>query len=148
VLGASKRRCGQNNGNTTVSGRVDLGHWVPSLEEGAMTDHSSPKNENDDDLVEVVFIGPRRQKTNDPYDLGELFLAWAWGSGYRDWNAAVGVLARALRGLAEAGLIERRTIRRVSGPTHHGFVLTEDGHEVLRALSGDWIADTRSPRND
>ena len=52
---------------------------------------------------------------------------------------AVCVLARALRGLEEAGLIERRTIRRADGPTHHGFVLTEDGEEALRALSGDWI---------
>jgi hypothetical protein len=110
-------------------------------------DLDSTPLEKDDDFVEAVFIGPRRQETNDPYDLGELFLAWAWGSGYRDWDAAVRVLARALRGLAEAGLIERRTIRRVSGPTHHGFVLTEDGQEVLRALSGDWITDTRAPRN-
>src|SRR5688500_18971919 len=42
VLSASKRRCGQNNGNMTVSGRVDLGHWVPSFEEGAMTNDSYP----------------------------------------------------------------------------------------------------------
>ena len=115
-----------------------------------MTSHSSPNDlepapddprDEADDFVEAALAGPRRQTTSDPYDLGELFLAWAWGSGYRNWDAAVRVLARGLRGLHEAGLIERRTIRRRSGPTHHGFVLTEDGHEVLRALSGDWIPD-------
>ncbi len=99
-------------------------------------------------FVQAVFIGPPRRITTDPYDLGELFVDWAWWSGYNDWNAGVRALARALRGLAEAGLIERRTIRRVSGPTHHGFVLTEDGQEALRALSGAWISDAPVERND
>ncbi len=98
-------------------------------------------------FVQAVFIEPPRI-TTDPYDLGELFVDWAWWGGYNDWNAGVRALARALRGLAEAGLIERRTIRRVSGPTHHGFVLTEDGQEALRALSGAWISDARVERND
>ena len=118
-----------------------------------MTDNSSPDNVNPDPrdselieeeaFVQAVFIGPPRRITTDPYDMGELFVDWAWWGGYRDWNDGVRALARALRGLAEAGLIERRTIRRVSGPTHHGFVLTEDGQEALRALSGDWIGDAR-----
>lgn len=134
---------------------MDLGPLGAFLTEGAVTDNSFPDNlnpdaddpelpepiEEEDDYVEAVFIGARRPTTTDPYDLGRLFLGWAWGSGYRDWNAGVRALARALRGLAEAGLIERRTIRRVSGPTHHGFVLTDDGQEALRALSGDWITD-------
>lgn len=122
-----------------------------------MTDRSFPDDLNpepadpelirEDDLVEAIFIGPPRQPTADPYDLGELFLGWSWGSGYRNWNNGVRALARALRGLTEAGLIERRTIRRVSGPTHHGFVLTEDGEKALRALSGDWISNARAERN-
>jgi hypothetical protein len=108
---------------------------------------ADPELPEQDDSVEAIFIGPPRQRTGDPYDLGELFLGWAWGSGYRDWNTAVRVLARALRGLVETGLIERRTIRRISGPTHHGFVLTEDGEKALRALSGDWITNPRPERN-
>lgn len=98
--------------------------------------------------MEATLIGPRRSTTTDPYDLRQLFLTWGWGSGYRDWNAGVRALARALRGLAEAGLIERRTIRRPSGSTHHGFVLTEDGQEALQALSGDWISDDQEGRHD
>jgi hypothetical protein len=97
----------------------------------------------EDDITRAIFIGPPRQATGDPYDLSQLFLAWAWGARYRNWNAAVRVLARALRGLSEAGLIERRTIRRASGETHHGFVLTEDGRDALHALEGDWIKDRR-----
>lgn len=105
----------------------------------------TPTDPRNDDRVEAVIIGPPRRPTTDPYDLGQLFLAWAWGNTviHHDWNAAVRTLARALRGLSEAGLIERRTIRRASGETHHGFVLTEDGHEALRALAGDWIEDAR-----
>ena len=140
---------------------MDLGPLGAFLTEGTVTDNSFPDNLNpdaddlelsevvpelakdEDDYVEAIFIGPRRRTSTDPYDLGELFLGWAWGSGYRDWNTGVLALARALRGLAEAGLIERRTVRRRSGPTHHGFVLTEDGQEALRALSGDWITDAR-----
>ncbi len=101
----------------------------------------------EDDFVEAIFLGPPRQPATDPYNLGQLFLCRAWGTGYRDWNTGVRVLARALRALAEAGLIARRTIRRVSGPTHHGFVLTEDGEKALRALSGDWITNPGAERN-
>jgi hypothetical protein len=101
----------------------------------------------EDDFVQAIFIGPPRQPTADAYDLGQLFLCWASGTGYRDRNTGARALARALRGLAAAGLIERRTIRRVSGPTHHGFVLTEGGEKALRALSGDWISHSRAERN-
>lgn len=105
----------------------------------------TPSNPKDENRIEAVLIGPARQPTTDPYNLGQLFLEWAWGTTpmSRDWNAATRVLARALRGLSEAGLIERRTVRRNTGETHHGFVLTEDGHEALRALAGDWIEDAR-----
>ena len=65
--------------------------------------------------------------------------AWAWEAGHRNWNDAVRTLARTLRGLERIGLIERRTIRRPGAPTHHGFVLTDEGREAVSALSGDWI---------
>jgi len=98
---------------------------------------------DDDDLVEAVFIAaPSRATTDgpcDPYDLGWLFLCWAWEAGYRDWTQGVRALAQALRGLERTGLIERRTIRRAGRRTHHGFVLTEDGREAVTALSGAWI---------
>jgi hypothetical protein len=120
-----------------------------------MTDDRFPRDTDDspdnldgdddegDDFVEAVFIGSPPRLTDDRYRLDQLFLAWAWGAHYRDWDAAVRVYARAVRGLAGAGLIERRTIRRRSGPTHHGFVLTADGRDALQALSGAWIADRR-----
>jgi hypothetical protein len=98
---------------------------------------------DDDDLVEAVFIAaPSRATTDgprDPYDLEWLFVCFAWEAGYRDWTQGVRALARALRGLERTGLIERRTIRRAGRPTHHGFVLTEDGREAVTALSGAWI---------
>ena len=96
----------------------------------------------DEDFVEAVFIGPARATTGgsrDSYDLGWLFLCWAWEAGYRDWAQGVRALARALRGLERTGLIERRTIRRAGRPTHHGFVLTDEGREAVTALSGEWI---------
>jgi hypothetical protein len=127
---------------------------------GAMTDDRFPSDQGDspdecdtdnddgEDFVEAVFIGSRPRVSADRYDLEQLFLAWAWGAHYRDWKTAVRVLARALRGLSEAGLIERRTIRRRSGQTHHGFALTADGYEGLQALAGDWIRDRRSNGDD
>jgi hypothetical protein len=76
------------------------------------------------------------------YDLEQLFLEWAWSAGFPSgWTQAVRSLARSARGLERAGLIERRTIRRVGHPTHHGFVLTDLGREALVALSGDWISE-------
>jgi hypothetical protein len=93
----------------------------------------------DDDLVEAVITTPRQAPTSEPCDLGWLFTCWAWESGYRDWDRAVRVLARTLRGLERTGLIERRTIRRAGQPTHHGFVLNPEGREAVVALSGDWI---------
>ena len=125
-----------------------------------MTDYRFPSDPDDspdecdtniddaEDFVEAVFISSRPPASSGGYDLEQLFLAWAWGAGYRDWDTAVRVLARALRGLSEAGLIERRTIRRRSGQTHHGFVLTADGHEALQALAGDWIRERRSNGGD
>ena len=121
-----------------------------------MTDHPQNPNDpisnsvdlddvdcSDEDLVEAVFVRrPTRPTTGDPrdpYDLGWLFLCWSWEAGHRNWNDGLRALVRALRGLEETGFIERRRIRRAGHDTHHGFVLTKDGHEALKALSGDWI---------
>ena len=94
---------------------------------------------SNDGLVEAVITTPRQSPTGDRYDLGWLFTCWVWESGLGDWSRAVRALARTLRGLERIGLIERRTIRRASAPTHHGFVLTEDGRQAVAALSGGWI---------
>ena len=98
-------------------------------------------DDDDDDWVEAVFIAkrPATVHARDPYDLGWLFLCWAWESRSGGWSKAVRALARALRGLEQAGLIERRNIKRAGRPTHHGFVLTDEGREAVTALSGDWI---------
>ena len=88
--------------------------------------------------TQAVFVGARRN-TTDRYALDDLFLEWAWNTGIRDWDVAVRILAGVLKGLERSCLIERRTIRRCGRPTHHGFVLTDLGHEAVRALSGDWI---------
>jgi hypothetical protein len=135
---------------------------VPSLLEGTVTDH--PRNLDDptpdpldpddrdaaddpDDWVEAVFIGRPRESPahhhRDPYNLGWLFLCWSGHAGYRDWKDGVRALVRTLRGLERLGFIERRTIRRPGYPTHHGFVITDDGREAVAALSGDWIEEVR-----
>jgi hypothetical protein len=62
-----------------------------------------------------------------------------WESGFRDWNHAVRALARTFRVLERTGPIERGTVRRSGAPTHHGFVLTDEGRQAMIALSGDWI---------
>jgi DNA-binding PadR family transcriptional regulator len=98
-----------------------------------------------DDLTVAIFRGPRKEPTGDRYDMEQLFSEWCWGTGIGSWKDGVRLLARALRGLEEAGLIERRTIRRGPGRTHHGFTLTPLGEEALKALRGDWLAqDSRS----
>ena len=99
--------------------------------EGTVTDHSQNPDDpisnpldpdghdhiedDDEDSVEVVFISRPTQPTpdarRDPYDFGGLFACWSWEAGYRNWNDGVRALVRALRGLEEIGLIERRTIR-------------------------------------
>jgi hypothetical protein len=96
-----------------------------------------------DDVVQTVICTPRQSPTNDRYDLGWLFTCWVWESGFCDWNHALRALARTLRGLERISLIERRTVRRAGAPTHHGFVLTDDGHQAVIALSGAWIEEAQ-----
>jgi hypothetical protein len=98
-----------------------------------------PRARQSDEVTTAILIGPPRPASGDRYDLEQLFLAWAWGAQFGSWKNAVRVLGRALRGLEQAGLIERRTIRRGHGRVHHGFVLTADGQEAIEALRGDWI---------
>jgi hypothetical protein len=98
-----------------------------------------PRARQSDEVTRVILTGPPRPASGDRYDLEQLFLAWAWSAKFGSWKNAVRVLGRALSGLEEAGLIERRTIRRGPGRVHHGFVLTADGQEAIEALRGDWI---------
>jgi hypothetical protein len=99
------------------------------------------------DETHAIIVAARRPRTDERYDLQQLFLAWAWFARFRDgadgWDGAVGALARTLRGLEGAGLIERRTIRRPGRRTHHGFTITDLGAEALKALSGEWIEEGR-----
>ncbi len=66
-----------------------------------------------------------------------------WEAKFPSWQHAVRALARTLHGLEQNGLIERRRIRRAGRATHHGFVLTAEGHEAVSALSGDWIKEVQ-----
>jgi hypothetical protein len=96
-----------------------------------------------DQETRAVIAIPGHRVSGEEYDVGQLFLEWAWEARFpEEWEGAVRALARTLRGLEGAGLIERRTIRRSGAPTHHGFVLTELGRRALHALSGDWIKET------
>jgi hypothetical protein len=105
-------------------------------QESEACDPASPKLE--ETRVEIRFQGEKTAA--GPYDLEQLFVEWAWHvSARRDWDAAVRLLARTLRGLEGAGLIERRTIRRVGRKPHHIVRLTPLGEEALVPLSGDWL---------
>jgi hypothetical protein len=131
---------------------------VPSLLEGTVTNHSrnaddpipEPLDPDDidaaddpDDWVEAVFIerphGSTAHHLRDPYDLGWLFLRLSWEARYRHRKDGLRALARALRAFERIGFIERRTIRRPGRPTHHGFIITDEGRDAVGALSGDWI---------
>lgn len=94
-------------------------------------------------FVEMTITTAGGRSASDRYDLSTLFLSWAWQAGYRDWDEGVKAVARTLRGLERVGFIERRTIRRAGQPTHHGFVLTEEGRQALVAVSGDEIKGVR-----
>jgi hypothetical protein len=103
---------------------------------GPTADSCAPEHNE----THTVSLRVRKTPTSDRYDLARLFMEWAWNARFpADWDDAVRVLARTLRGLEASGLIERRTIRRVGHPTHHGFVLTALGHEAVNALSGEWM---------
>ncbi len=115
-----------------------------------MTDSNSknqpplrPSEDEQDGHVEALFVVRRAPASPaqepDSFDLGWLFLCWAWEARFHSWERGLRALARALRGLEENGLIERRRIRRSGRPTHHGFVLTDEGREAVFALSGEWI---------
>jgi hypothetical protein len=88
----------------------------------------------------AILITGSARGADERHDVEGLFLDWAWNVDFcRDWNGAVRLLARALRGLERAGLIERRTIRRQGHRPHHAIRLTPLGDEALVALRADWI---------
>src|SRR5688572_16413527 len=110
--------------------RKDLNssEWPSTIRQNGATDGG------DADETLVLFVGTRKA-VSERYALDGLFLEWAWNGGFAEWDLAVRTLARTLRGLQTSGLIERRTIRRVGCPTHHGFVVTALGQQALHALS-------------
>ena len=92
----------------------------------------------DDSRTVVTFGGakPARPKTLGDR-LGELFLEWAWATRHRDWERAVRTLARTLKGLEDAGLVERLRVHGEGGETLHLVRLTGLGEFALALLSGD-----------
>ena len=86
----------------------------------------------------VIFGGakPARPKTLGDR-LGELFLEWAWATRHRDWERAMRTLARTLKGLEGAGLIERQRVHGEGGETLHLVRLTALGEFAVALLSGD-----------
>jgi hypothetical protein len=68
--------------------------------------------------------------------LSHLFLHVAWESGHPRWESAVRTVARMLRGLAGAGLIERQRISAADGRAVHLIRVTALGQEALRLLEG------------
>jgi len=91
-----------------------------------------------DDITTVaIFVGPNLARPKTLGDrLGELFLEWAWATRHRDWEAAVRTLARTLKGLEGAGLINRHRARGVDGQPLHLVRLTELGQRALSLMSG------------
>jgi hypothetical protein len=109
-----------------------------------MTDNNhskrTPRRTGDRHAADVttiaICVGGKRPKSLGDR-LGRLFLEWAWATRHRDWEAGVRTLARTLRGLEGAGLIERQRVRSDGGETLHMVRLTALGHRALSLLSGD-----------
>lgn len=97
--------------------------------------HSVSVTSNPNGQTEVVFR--RRQQTPPTiHDRLEWTVGlWADAGQYPSWPDAVRALARNLRGLEAAGLINRRTVRHPGQPPLHGVTLTEAGHKCLAALN-------------
>ena len=99
------------------------------------TSRRSPSvTSNANGQTEVVFR--RRQQTPPTIHdrLAWTVSLWADEGQYPSWSAAVRALARNLRGLEAAGLINRRTVRHPGHPPLHGVTLTDAGHKCLAAL--------------
>jgi hypothetical protein len=97
-----------------------------------------PASRNGDGTTIAVFFGPRRTRPKTVADrLDRLFLEWAWFTHHHDWMPAVRTLARGLRGLEGAGLVERRRARGSDGRPLHLLELTPLGRSALLLLSGD-----------
>lgn len=93
----------------------------------------------DDDITTVaIVVGAKRTRPKTLGDrLGEMFLEWSWATGYRDWEAGVRILARTLKGLEGAGLIERQRVRGDDDQPVHLARLTPLGLRALSLLDGD-----------
>lgn len=89
-----------------------------------------------DDRTEVWFLRRRDTPPTEHDRLEHLFVCWAWGAQFGSWENAVRALARTLRGLERTGFIERHTLRHPGEPPRHYVTLTEDGRDLLAALSG------------
>ena len=107
-----------------------------------MTDHRRPQTHEQLDSCregegpgEVAFLRRRTAPPTTEERLSHAFLCWAWEAAFPDWQDAVRALARALRGLERAGLVERHTDRVSGRGPIHGITLTADGRALLALLA-------------
>lgn len=104
--------------------------------------HDEPDAGEPEETI-AIFIGEGTRTTSERPDspailhsrLEWCLLRWAWGAGYQDWPEGVRRLARTLRGLVDADLIERGRVVDADGRVRHTVVVTDDGHELLRLLA-------------
>ena len=92
---------------------------------------------DDNSKTVAIFIGPKRTRPRAlSVRLDRLFLEWAWATRHEEWTQAVRTLARTLKGLEGAGLIERERVRGDDGRALHLLRLTPLGSSALTLLSG------------
>ena len=93
---------------------------------------------NDNAKTVAIFFGPKRNRPKAvSVRLDRLFLEWAWATRHEEWTQAVRTLARTLKGLEGAGLIERERVRGDDGQPLHLLRPTERGKRALALLGGD-----------
>ncbi len=98
--------------------------------------HPASRRPDPDNLGrnDCLGIAGCRQPASVHERLSWTCLGWIWGAGYTQWEDGLRAMARALRGLEQAGLITRHTTRAADEPPLHRLMLTKDGHAVLEAL--------------
>lgn len=105
---------------------------MASAEEAPLTHPSTRRSDSHEFDDHPAVAGPELRSAYER--LAWTCLTWTWGARYTRWEDGLGALARALRGLEEAGLITRHTARAGGELPLHGLTLTKDGHAVLEAL--------------
>jgi hypothetical protein len=117
-------------------------HRTSTAEAGRPADRHAAESQT----TYAIFTPPKGTRPVTLADrLSYLFLHIAWESGHPRWESAVRTVARMLRGLEGAGLIERQRISAADGRAVHLIRVTALGQEALRLLEGRGALD-RTPR--